>query len=268
MADLANGKPLDEVVVSRAIVETQTKVFLDCMDLDVAIVGGGPAGLTAAACLAGSGLKIAIFDRKLAVGGGMCGGGMMYPRIVVQDLALPILKKYNVKTQEYQPGYYTAHSVECVAKLTAAACDAGVEFFNNIAVQDVMIKEDGSLSGLVINWGPVDQIHLHVDPLVVRAKVILDGTGHEHGLAEMIKKKKGKIDIKGEGFMWAARGEKQVVADTKEVFPGMIACGMAATAVAGEPRMGPIFGGMLLSGERAAQLVLEKLGKSKRQKTH
>ncbi|NLM29319.1 MAG: ribose 1,5-bisphosphate isomerase, partial [Methanomicrobiales archaeon] len=36
---------------------------------------------------------------------------------------------------------------------------------------------------------------------------------------------------------------------------------MAANAVAGECRMGPIFGGMLLSGERAADLVAEKLGR-------
>jgi thiazole biosynthesis enzyme len=261
MADLANGAQIDEVIVSRAIVDTQTKVFLDYMDLDVAIVGGGPAGLAAGAFLGGHDLKVAIFDRKLMIGGGMCGGGMLYPRIVVQDAALPIIKKLGVKYAEYKPGYYTAHSVECVAKLTAAACDAGVEIFNNIAVQDVMIKEDGTLTGLVINWGPVDSTRLHVDPLVVRAKVILDVTGHEHGLAQFIQKKKGNITIKGEGFMWAARGEKQVVADTKEVYPGMIAGGMAATAVAGEPRMGPIFGGMLLSGERAAELALAKLGK-------
>ena len=51
-----------------------------------------------------------------------------------------------------------------------------------------------------------------------------------------------------------------MVEGTKEYFPGLIAAGMAATAMAGEPRMGPIFGGMLLSGERAAQLAIAKLG--------
>jgi thiamine thiazole synthase len=34
---------------------------------------------------------------------------------------------------------------------------------------------------------------------------------------------------------------------------------MGANAVYGAPRMGPIFGGMLLSGEKAAKLILKKL---------
>jgi thiamine thiazole synthase len=34
---------------------------------------------------------------------------------------------------------------------------------------------------------------------------------------------------------------------------------MAANAVAGEHRMGPVFGGMLLSGEYAASLVVKEL---------
>jgi sulfide-dependent adenosine diphosphate thiazole synthase len=36
-------------------------------------------------------------------------------------------------------------------------------------------------------------------------------------------------------------------------------CGMAANASFGSYRMGPIFGGMLLSGEKAAKEIAERL---------
>jgi len=66
--------------------------------------------------------------------------------------------------------------------------------------------------------------------------------------------------VKGEGFMWAEKAESMIISHTKEIFPGLIVAGMAANAVFGETRMGPVFGGMLLSGEHAASLVLRELG--------
>jgi thiamine thiazole synthase len=35
--------------------------------------------------------------------------------------------------------------------------------------------------------------------------------------------------------------------------------GMVANNAYGGPRMGPIFGGMLLSGKKAAEMIIEKL---------
>jgi sulfide-dependent adenosine diphosphate thiazole synthase len=49
------------------------------------------------------------------------------------------------------------------------------------------------------------------------------------------------------------------VENTRECFPGLYVPGMAANAVYGGYRMGPIFGGMLLSGQKAAVSILEKL---------
>ena len=69
---------LDDVVISRAIIREFTKDFLDCLESDVAVVGAGPAGMIAAYYLARAGKKVAVFERKLSVGGGMWGGGMMY----------------------------------------------------------------------------------------------------------------------------------------------------------------------------------------------
>mgnify|MGYP001057667462 CR=1 FL=1 len=61
--------------------------------------------------------------------------------------------------------------------------------------------------------------------------------------------------------MWAEVGEKEIIDNTKEAYPGLIVAGMAANAVFGSPRMGAIFGGMLLSGKVAAGAALDILSK-------
>jgi len=75
---------VDEIIISKAITESYIKDLLEAMELDVAIVGAGPAGMTAAYYLAKEKVKTAIFERKLSIGGGLGGGGMMFNKDVVQ----------------------------------------------------------------------------------------------------------------------------------------------------------------------------------------
>ena len=94
------------------------------LDLDVAIVGGGPSGIVAAYYLAKAGLKVAQFDRKLAPGGGMWGGAMMFNQIVIQEEAIDIIKEFNINHEKYEDGLYVMDSVESTSALLyhAVAC--------------------------------------------------------------------------------------------------------------------------------------------------
>ena len=60
-----------ETQVSKGIVSTYFDKLQRNLDIDVAIVGGGPSGIVAAYYLAKAGLKVAQFDRKLSPGAGM-----------------------------------------------------------------------------------------------------------------------------------------------------------------------------------------------------
>ncbi len=245
------------------------KEFLDAMEVDVAIGGAGPAGMTAAYYLARKGVKTVIFEKQLRVGGGMPGGGMMFNRIVVQEEGKEILDEFEVKTKEYESGYYIADSLEAVANICAKAIKAGARIFNLISIEDVMIREEERITGLVLNWSAVTMAGLHVDPLSIRSKLVIDATGHAGEICHIVVNKIGARlrtesgKIMGEKPMWAEVGEKAIVDNTREVYPGLIVAGMAANAVFGAPRMGPIFGGMLLSGRRAAEIAFKLLPRVK-----
>ena len=256
--------PLDEIVITKAIIETYAKELMDNSELDVAIAGAGPAGLVAAKILAEKGKKVAAFERKLSIGGGVWGGGMMFNVIVVQPEGKAILDEFKIKNSPYQKGYYIADAVETASKLAAGAIDSGAKIFNLISIEDLMFREN-RITGVVINWSAVEMAKLHVDPMSIRAKIVIDATGHDCGLCHIAEKKLGlRLDTKtgkimGEKSMWAEIGEKILIDTTKEVYPGLIVAGMAANAVSGGPRMGPIFGGMLISGKKAAELALSQL---------
>ena len=258
---------IDDITISKAITESFMKDFLEAMEVDVAIAGAGPAGTTAAYYLAKVGVKTAVFERNLRVGGGMPGGGMMFNRIVVQEEGKRILDEFEVQTMEYQKGYYIADALETISTICSKSIKAGAKIFNLIGVEDVMIREGDKIAGLVLNWSATSLAKLHVDPLAVRSKMVIDATGHESDICHIVVRKLGaKLktktgEVMGEKPMWAEVGEREIVENTKEVYPGLIVAGMAANAVFGSPRMGAIFGGMLLSGKRAAEVAAQILQK-------
>jgi thiamine thiazole synthase len=185
----------------------------------------------------------------------------------VQADAKRILDAFGIRCREFAEGYYTADSIECVTGLGHKAVQAGATFLNLVTVEDVALRDD-RLTGIVINWTAVEMGGLHVDPLSVATRYVIDCTGHDTDVVRMVE---GRADrggrplltpsgkIEGQGPLWADRAERTTIENTREVYPGLYVAGMSANATWGSFRMGPIFGGMLLSGEKVARLVAARL---------
>jgi thiazole biosynthesis enzyme len=253
-----------EESISRAIVSGYAEKLEASLNIDVAIVGGGPSGLICAYDLARENYKVSIFERKLAPGGGVWGGAMLNNEIIAQEELAPLLEEFGIRHSKVGDGLLSMDSVETASALIYKAVHAGARIFNGITVEDVVWRND-RVCGVVINWTPVLLQKMHVDPLVVVSKVVLDGTGHDAMLTAKMAKKAGvKLntpsgEVMGEKPMWAEVGETATVDNTREVYPGLFVSGMAANAAFGAARMGPIFGGMFRSGRRAAELIKSML---------
>jgi thiamine thiazole synthase len=253
-----------ETQVSKGIISTYFDKLERNLNLDVAIVGGGPSGIVAAYYLAKAGLRVAQFDRKLSPGGGMWGGAMMFNQVVIQEEAMDIIREFDINYKPFEDDLYTVDSVESTSALLYRAVHAGATVFNCYSVEDVIYKSD-RVGGIVVNWTPVLREGMHVDPLNIMARCVIDGTGHDSEVCKTVARKNGARlntptgGVVGERSMDVAEGERQVVEGTKEIYPGLWVCGMASSAVGGTPRMGPIFGGMLLSGKKVADLIIAEL---------
>lgn len=246
-----------EIDISKVIIQRYCRKLTEHLESDVVIVGAGPAGLAAGYYLAKAGAKTTIVEKKLSTGGGIWGGAAGYNVVTFEDK--DILDEIAVTTEK-DGKLYVADAIEFATGLAYKAKKAGVEIFNLTEAEDIVLKDE-IIRGVVVNNGAVRTLGLHVDPFCICAKYTIDTTGHPAELVGMLKKRKPELfpqDLQ-EYFMNVETSEAGCVEKTGEVFPGLFVAGMAVCDVYNLPRMGPIFGGMLKSGKKVAELINEKL---------
>lgn len=144
---------------------------------DVAVVGGGPAGIAAAVSAARQGASVLLVERLGILGGNLTAGhvspilgsvsaGTMYDEIVAL-LAQNHGDAEEVMTRNGKE-IHIDHE-EAKSLLTALVANAGVQFMLCTSVADV-IKEGNRLTGLVLNT-PADGL------CAVKATVVIDASG-------------------------------------------------------------------------------------------
>lgn len=247
---------ISENQITSAIIKNFSEGFLQQLDSEIIIVGAGPCGLMASRDLAREGFRVLVIEANNYLGGGFWIGGFLMNTLTFRAPAQEILEELGVPYQEAEPGLFTCDGPHACSKLIASTCNRGVKFLNMTKFDDVILK-DNRVAGVVVNWSAVSALPRQitcVDPIAIETKLVIDATGHDACVAAALEKR-GFIKLKGFAPMDVGSSEDLVVEYTQEIYPGLLAGGMSVATVFGLPRMGPTFGGMLLSGKKAAVIA-------------
>lgn len=252
---------MKEAEITRAIARAFYQEFDTLIERDVIIVGAGPSGLLCARDLAASGVKVLLIEQTTHLGGGFWSGGYLMTKAAIPHPAHQILEELGIpcqKAPESDAGLCLVDAPHACARLIAAALDAGAKVLNLTKVVDLVIRNEGRLEGVVVNWAPVEAMGhdvVHIDPVALEGKIVVDATGHDAVVVQLLHKRGLAKAVPGNWAMWVDRAEELVVKHTGEVYPNCVVIGLAVAAVHGTPRMGPVFGSMLLSGRKGAELI-------------
>ncbi|KAK9269562.1 hypothetical protein L1049_001338 [Liquidambar formosana] len=240
-------EPIKESIVSREMTRRYMMDMITYADTDVVVV--------------------AIIEQSVSPGGGAWLGGQLFSSMVVRKPAHLFLNELGIDYDEQDNYVVIKHAAlftsTIMSKLLARP---NVKLFNAVAAEDLIVK-GGRVGGVVTNWALVSMNHdtqSCMDPNVMEAKVVVSSCGHDGPFgATGVKRLKsiGMIDtVPGMKALDMNVAEDAIVRLTREIVPGMIVTGMEVAEIDGAPRMGPTFGAMMISGQKAAHLALKALG--------
>lgn len=261
-------EPIRESIVAREMTRRYMMDMITHADTDVVIVGAGSAGLSCAYELSKNpDVKVAIIEQSVSPGGGAWLGGQLFSAMVVRKPAHLFLDEIGVPYDEAEDYVVIKHAALFTSTIMSQVlARPNVKLFNAVAAEDLIIKE-GRVSGVVTNWALVSMNHNTqscMDPNVMESKVVVSSCGHDGPFgATGVKRLKsvGMIDkVPGMKALDMNAAEDAIVRLTREIVPGMIVTGMEVAEIDGSPRMGPTFGAMMVSGQKAAHLALKALG--------
>ncbi|XP_004496859.1 thiamine thiazole synthase, chloroplastic-like [Cicer arietinum] len=261
-------KPIEESIVSREI----SRCYITNMVTytDVVILGDSSSGLSCAYGLSKNpNIGIAIIEQSVSPGGGAWLDGQLLSAMVVRkpvDLFLDEIEVDYDEREEYVVIKHVALFTSTI--LSKLLVRSNMKLFNAVAAEDLIVKE-GRVGGVVTNWALVSMKHdiqSCMNPHAMEAKVVVSSCGHDgpfgaNGLKML--ERVGMIDfVRGINSLDMNTSEHAFVRLTKEIVPGMIITGMEVAEMYGTPRVGLIFGAMMISGQKTAHLALMTLEKN------
>ncbi|XP_074557319.1 thiamine thiazole synthase 2, chloroplastic [Curcuma longa] len=261
--------PIKESIVSREMTRRYMTDMITYADTDVVVVGAGSAGLSCAYELSKDpSVRVAIVEQSVSPGGGAWLGGQLFSAMVIRKPAHLFLDELGVPYDEADNYVVVRHAALFTSTIMSRLlARPNVKLFNAVAAEDLIVKDD-RVAGVVTNWALVSMNHdtqSCMDPNVMEARVVVSSCGHDGPFgATGVKRLKdiGMIEsVPGMKALDMNTAEDAIVRLTREVVPGMIVTGMEVAEIDGAPRMGPTFGAMLISGQKAAHLALKALGR-------
>jgi len=264
--------PIKESTVSREMTRRYMGDMVDHAETDVVVIGAGSAGLSCAYELSKhKNVKVTIIEQNVAPGGGCWLGGQLFSAMVVRKPGHTLFDELEVPYDDKGDYVVVKHAALFMSSVIRASLLAeNTKLFNAVAVEDLLVRQEDEgvrVRGVVTNWSLVTQNHdtqSCMDPQVIEAKVVVTATGHDGPMGATSAKRLEAIGalpagLPGMHAMDMATAEDAVLHMTTEVVPGLIFAGMEVAEVRGCNRMGPTFGAMLMSGQKAASLAIKAL---------
>ncbi|ESR54302.1 hypothetical protein CICLE_v10024231mg [Citrus x clementina] len=240
---------IKESIVSRETTRRYMTDMITHADTDVVVVGAGSAGLSCAYEISKNpNVQVAIIEQSVSPGGASGSVVRKPAHLFLDELGIDYDEQDNYVVIKHAALFTST----IMSKLLARP---NVKLFNAVAAEDLIVKGN-RVGGIVTNWALVSMNHDSqscMDPNVMEAKVVVSSCGHDGPFG-------ATGSVPGMKALDMNTAEDAIVKLTREIVPGMIVAGMEVAEIDGALRMGPTFGAMMISGQKAAHLALKSLG--------